>query len=114
MKPILSSLCGAVIAATLSTFSHAVILDAGNFLSLGANPFTQAGTYTVNTSGATPVLTRPDATTVFGIVVKPAAPRPSMSAAPAGHRYASSGPLKRTRASPSKAPRRSSPATSRP
>lgn len=68
MKPIFSFLYSAFIAATLNTSSYAVILDAGDFLSLGVNPFAQTGTYTVNTSGTTPILTRPDGSTVSGVV----------------------------------------------
>ena len=44
------------------------VLNPASFTSLGANPFAAAGNYTVNTSGATPVLTLPNATTINGVV----------------------------------------------
>jgi hypothetical protein len=47
---------------------HTGPLDPAAFTSLGANPFTLAGTYSIDTSGPTPVLTRPDTSTVNGVV----------------------------------------------
>jgi hypothetical protein len=43
-------------------------LDPNDFISLGPSPFIQAGTYTIDT-GVIPVLTKPDSTTIFGVVL---------------------------------------------
>jgi hypothetical protein len=54
-------------ACALSLCIHraeASLLDPNSFASLGANPFTLAGTYTIDTSGGTPTLTLPNATVI--------------------------------------------------
>ena len=46
----------------------ASVLDPRAFTSLGASPFSETGNYTVNTNGATPVITRPNGTTITGVI----------------------------------------------
>lgn len=48
-------------------------LDPGNFASLGASPFTTAGTYTIDASknNANPILTKPDNTTITAVFFNP-------------------------------------------
>ena len=45
------------------------LLNPGSFTSLGANPFTTAGVYSIDTSvsNSTPILTLPDSTTIHGV-----------------------------------------------
>jgi hypothetical protein len=55
---------------------QAAALDPNTFPSLGPNPFTMTGVYTINTSkdNATPVLRRPDSTTIVGVFFDPTPP----------------------------------------
>jgi hypothetical protein len=46
----------------------AMALDPNSFTSLGANPFTVTGTYTINSAANPPVLTRPGLSSINGVV----------------------------------------------
>jgi hypothetical protein len=59
--------CLAVLVWQLTNFS-ALALDPGSFTSLGANPFTVTGTYTINSAANPPVLARPGLSSINGVV----------------------------------------------
>jgi fibronectin-binding autotransporter adhesin len=61
---LLSLAFGALALARL----QAGALDPNAFASLGANPFTQSGAYSIDTAATPPVLMLPDASTVNGVV----------------------------------------------
>ena len=69
-KPTLPVLLAGVVLALLPLApAQAAPLNPNNFASLGANPFTQPGTYTVDTAGSAPTLTGPGLTApLHGVV----------------------------------------------
>src|SRR5947207_14493275 len=53
----------AALSYALADGAKAGQLDPSDFASLGPNPFTADGTYTINSAATPPVLTKPDAST---------------------------------------------------
>src|SRR2546428_14080529 len=65
---LISAATGLALLCALATGANAGPLNPSDFGSLGANPFTAAGTHTIDTAATPPVLTKPDSSTINGVV----------------------------------------------
>src|SRR2546425_4798695 len=65
---LISAATGLALLCALADGANAGTLNPSDFASLGANPFTAAGTHTIDTAATPPVLTKPDSSTINGVV----------------------------------------------
>ena len=65
---LISAATGLALLCAMAAGANADPLDPNDFTSLGANPFTMNGTHTIDTAATPPVLTKPDSSTINGVV----------------------------------------------